>query len=1007
MKAHGKNLDKSSRSDKENVNVNIIKRISATNAKQSTEGPTKKTNAKTIGAMVTPVQNKKRPEETNKGKCAEEEVKLPIDDFVINGICAHKVKAAKKALAIINPPDMTKTQGIASPFSPLSDIQSYKASTRVEAVVRPTPHIIDFTTEIMEKQMKHKERRNDTLDCTWDKRKDKSSTSSNVLGEEEGEEKREVEEGDEENTVLRNCVECDPAQDALVAESALSEAKRANEDLQKALEEAKVKCARIDEVSAINENISRVAVGLRADRDGKAAEVNALQNKLQEAKDTIKLLQNQMASLDNLNSQLCEEMAANQTILENKSARLEEMQDIVIGASPIRSPLKDELEKYSRQLQTKEAEVNGLKRELETMTESVSEHRRAAHVATEELNVLQVRYDEVREQLHGHHSVHDEQQEEWKSRLHAKEMALEHAESELSTLRQNLATKEDELMTLLHSSVQSSDIATAKLQREKESLVAARAELETARERIALLTERDVSRGAELESLRASLTSEIKSLTSEKSELRQSCNGYRISLDSAKERMRSLEMAIQAGTVSMRSPAMNRDSAQNSPASDTFASPASSEGGVSDKARIAALESDLRMARDLLVQFNRSKSDKIASMEALLSALEIEEKEACRDGKDHANGDDDTVSTIATSKSQKLEKSLVAKFIKSEERCKALLIELTSTQEEHEKAQRTIKHLTEEFERSKELLEKQLSCSSSSTGELANKMCDMNEKVEQLMQYSLKLTEELHTSKEKEAHLAETVDSMHVQLEDVRRERDRLTSQLHDVTHQVDIMSTQDDIPPALGGEEKEQCSDDAEAAITYDLQALRRQISEKDGLLMEWQAKYTEMSSQMENAASTLEKAKQSKIKRYNKYLALQNEYKVVVAQVRRLLAENGELKARHKSFVRTVEQTLVGGEGKAALVETFSNAGQASMVMPTAGNFNDIAWVAPTPGQSDTDVTASTVPSYHGSGLHTGSTIASMVTPSDVLDMSSKPSVETGAIVFEDLAFESAGEE
>ena len=48
-----------------------------------------------------------------------------------------------------------------------------------------------------------------------------------------------------------------------------------------------------------------------------------------------------------------------------------------------------------------------------------------------------------------------------------------------------------------------------------------------------------------------------------------------------------------------------------------------------------------------------------------------------------------------------------------------------------------------------------------------------------------------------------------------------------------------------------------------------------------------------METAAITLEKAKTSKVKRYNKYVALQNEYKNVVAQVRKLLAENGDLKA------------------------------------------------------------------------------------------------------------------
>ena len=1006
-------LAKTHRDDKENVSSNIVKRISAANVKPTSSGPTK-AKVKSIEAVVTPKRDAQAEPTEKKEGGTEEEVKLPVDDFVINGICAHKVQATKRALAIVNPPDVTKTKGMASPFSPLSDIQSYKAGTRVQDVIRPTPQIIDFAKEAMVKhmKMKSKERRNDTLDCTWDKKKDESCLESSFIhdemeDDEEGDgvtnmssvermlahEQGHEQEGEEK-------VEAQP--DAQCEMRALSDA---NQELEKALFEAKVKCARIDEVSTINENISRVATSLRADRDGKALEVNALQNKLREAKDTIKLLQNQITSLDNLNSQLCEEMASNQTILENKSARLEEMQELVIGASPIQSPLKDELESYSRQLSAKESEVHDLKREVASMADAAVENRRAAQTATEELHVLQVKYNEVREQLHGHQSAHGEQEEEWQARFQAKEMALEHAETELSTMRRKLEAKEDELMTLLHSSVQSSDIATAKLQKERETLIAVQSELETANERLARLTEIDVDRSAEFDALRTALTAEIKALTDEKSELRQSCNGYRISLDSTRERLRSLETAIQAGQVSMRSPSVNRDSTHSSPASDTFASPADNAQGVSDKARIVALEADLRTARDLLVQFSRSKDDKIASMEALLSALEEEEAE---EGENESTNDDGTVSTATHS--VKLERGLVKRFLKSEERCKELLLELTSSQEEHDKAQRTIKHLTEEFERSKALLEKQLSSSSSSTGELAHKMCDMNEKVEHLMQYSLKLTEELTASKESESHLQETVDSMRVQIEAVKRERDLLSGQLHDVTHQVDIMSTLDEIPPAeREGEGGEMDSDHPTMALTYDLQKLQREVKEKDDLLTQWESKYSEMSRQMETAAITLEKAKTSKVKRYNKYVALQNEYKNVVAQVRKLLAENGDLKARHKTFVRTVEQTLVGGEGKAALAENFSSAGQATMAVPTVGNFNDFAWSAPTPGHSEGDTTASTVASYHHTaGLHTGSTITSVVTPGDMLDTnSSKPTTATSAVAFHDLAFEFGEEE
>ena len=76
----------------------------------------------------------------------------------------------------------------------------------------------------------------------------------------------------------------------------------------------------------------------------------------------------------------------------------------------------------------------------------------------------------------------------------------------------------------------------------------------------------------------------------------------------------------------------------------------------------------------------------------------------------------------------------------------------------------------------------------------------------------------------------------------------------------------------------------------------------------------------------------------------------------------------------MRTVEQTW-WEEGKAALAENFSSAGQATMAVPTVGH-QCSAWSAPTPGHSEGDTTASAVASYHHTaGLHTGSTITSVV--------------------------------
>tara|TARA_B110000090_G_scaffold189060_1_gene219749 strand:- start:151 stop:564 length:414 start_codon:yes stop_codon:yes gene_type:complete len=91
-----------------------------------------------------------------------------------------------------------------------------------------------------------------------------------------------------------------------------------------------------------------------------------------------------------------------------------------------------------------------------------------------------------------------------------------------------------------------------------------------------------------------------------------------------------------------------------------------------------------------------------------------------------------------------------------------------------------------------------------------------------------------------------------------------------------------------------------------------------------------------MEIANETIDKAKVSKAKRYNKYVSLQQDYKLVVAQVERLVSENHDLRTRHKAFVKTVEKALVGGEGNLAMGH-FNKDDFKTSPSPTKGDMED----------------------------------------------------------------------
>jgi hypothetical protein len=152
-----------------------------------------------------------------------------------------------------------------------------------------------------------------------------------------------------------------------------------------------------------------------------------------------------------------------------------------------------------------------------------------------------------------------------------------------------------------------------------------------------------------------------------------------------------------------------------------------------------------------------------------------------------------------------------------------------------------------------------------------------------------------------------------------------------------------------------------------------------------------------------------------------------MVVSQVQRLMDENSELKNRHKTFVRTVEQTLVGGpEGKRGTTIALTTNNGSGVPMPMemqSRQFNDNTWNVPTPISVNTDSTGASYHHHHQynhsvTAPATGSTQMSVITPSSAEMLIDAQNVDDtannkrgggglgGAAAFPDLRYEGGAE-
>jgi hypothetical protein len=297
--------------DKENVDVNIMR---------SKDHIVDHLPLKVIGDAIkkqveaTPIKASEEEEIEEEDSAMGGEIKLPVDDFLNNGVCVKKTLDVPSQF-ILSAYSDKPAKKLASPYSPELNVMKYKVAaagkkkkaSNSKGAVQPVPHVLNFA---------HAPLRQDTLKPTWDLRKAEGTN---------GQLSKKVpvlQHHKSDNTTTTTAaggaatpaaaaaaavVEADAtaAAEMALVRSQVKTLKDANTDLTGALKEAKLKCARIDEISRINDSITKMAHEVRADRDVKARQVAELDSQLRKTAETVGILQTQIESLESLNGNLC------------------------------------------------------------------------------------------------------------------------------------------------------------------------------------------------------------------------------------------------------------------------------------------------------------------------------------------------------------------------------------------------------------------------------------------------------------------------------------------------------------------------------------------------------------------------------------------------------------------------------------------------------------------------------------------------------------------------------
>jgi chromosome segregation ATPase len=652
-----------------------------------------------------------------------------------------------------------------------------------------------------------------------------------------------------------------------------------NQDLQRelALKMAEMKEIQsdLDDKSCQVEQLEQVATSMEQINSGLSDELRSALNMLDDAHERdsaaaqikdVEEKSNTRVTFDDLSEA---EQASIRTVAASEAMEMVTMKQNVIQS------LEDDLQKLTDQLQKQAEQLVQYQTRVSTLDAEMASN------ATKITNLLAER-DELIKTSKQSSTEQAQTATQAQVALAAKCEELHAIEMRAEVLENELKYKDEELMMLLQSSVQSSDIAAKKLSKVESQLSEKTTALKSANETNASYLKRHTAfeqKEQELLQVRDENTQQIEELQYalkaaliEKESMKQVSDGLQRDADKCQAKIHELEDSLKS-SVQVH---MSRLTEQKVKDADYVKA---RKDLTNAKIKITELESNLRTLRlgGTSVSSSRSPSFHIAS--PFGGGVTPIANSRSMDGSDVIPAPTPPGSAVghAASSLSSTISLLESQVFLLEGQCKESHMENLQLREQYEASKRDIVSITDELHRSRSSLEKQLKSSTESESELASKVCDLNAQLEQLMNYSMKLTSELSKSKECEKNNVAMVTSLETEMHSLRTQLSHSTNSQR-------------------------------EEEVAYTMKAQAEEVEH-------WKKKLVGLEREYDKVLDTITKAKASKVRRYNKYVNLQQDYKIVVAQVERLVSENSDLRARHKVFVKTVEAALVGGEGKIAL--------------------------------------------------------------------------------------------
>jgi len=669
--------------------------------------------------------------------------------------------------------------------------------------------------------------------------------------------------------------------------SRLTTLQRDNATLEKQLADARKTADKVDEVGNINARISEVAQQLKGEVDTKEAEIRQMKIVLEKNGQDLELLRQTVQTMETMNGALNDELSNAHEMMNDIREDPSKFSSPATCRSEIISSVDSaEHERERMQLDMQQEGNSNMKQQLEAMQEQIDMQAELLKKGQEDVTRLE---HEKNMLVNSAGREYVKQLRELQVQLQTKSEALQLTEQRMNSLKEDLQYKDDELMTLLQSSIQSSDLSQGKVTKLEEQLAEKAAALQAAQKTSASYLKRQVeydNKESELVQLQETharqmleLESSLKTYQAETAQLTGRIAHMQDNNAKAIHKIEELEEHLR---LERGKHAVHLKDFQNKEGEFVI----TRKDLLKAKAKISELEATVRNLRaaNMIIPHDRSpvfgqtaRSPFTAATPNGMNMSDIIPSATPA----HASM---TQSTSPLSSTISL---LETQVMSLEKKCQETSSENAKLMEEYEASQRQLENITDELQRGRSSLEKQLKSRAESESELAGKVCDLNAQLEQLMQYSMKLTGELAKSKEQEAYLEKQLKQMSSELAHLRSQ----------------IMN--DENP------RREQ--------------ELLHRVEEKEGVIEEWKSKAAHLESEVEKALALLGKAKQSKIRRYNKYVSLQQDYQLVVAQAERVASENADMRARHKVFVKTVEAALIGGEGKMALAKYAKERGES----------------------------------------------------------------------------------